>query len=31
VTSEFNATAQLFGYFAGTLLCLIFVSPKHQA
>lgn len=30
-TSEFNATAQLFGYFAGTLLCLIYVSPKQQA
>jgi hypothetical protein len=26
LTSEFNATAQLFAYFAGTVVCLIYVE-----
>jgi hypothetical protein len=28
LTSEFNATAQLFAYFAGTLVCLHYVEAK---
>ena len=28
LTSDFNATAQLFAYFAGTLVCLIYVESK---
>lgn len=28
LTGEFNATAQLFAYFAGTLLCLHFVNAR---
>jgi hypothetical protein len=28
LTSEFNGTAQLFAYFAGTLVCLHYVSSK---
>jgi hypothetical protein len=28
LTSDFNATPQLFGYFAGTLVCLIYVDSK---
>ena len=28
LTSDFNATAQLFAYFAGTLVCLIYVDSK---
>jgi hypothetical protein len=28
LTSEFNATAQLFAYFAGTLVCLHYVEAR---
>ena len=28
LTSDFNATAQLFAYFSGTLVCLIYVESK---
>lgn len=28
LTSDFNATPQLFSYFAGTLICLIYVDTK---
>ena len=28
LTSEFNATAQLFAYFAGTIVCLHYVEAK---
>jgi hypothetical protein len=31
LTSDFNATAQLFAYFAGTLVCLIYVDGKTAA
>lgn len=31
LTSEFNATAQLFGYFAGTLMALIYVERSTPA
>ncbi len=30
LTSDFNATAQLFAYFAGTLVCLIYVESKSD-
>jgi hypothetical protein len=31
LTKEFNGTAQLFAYFAGTLVCLHFVSSRTGA
>lgn len=31
LTSEFNATAQLFAYFAGTLVCLQYVQAGNRA
>jgi len=31
LTSEFNGTAQLFSYFAGTLVCLMYLESRPDA